>query len=166
MKCELCKGRLNAVPGEGPRDARLMLVGEAPGKFEDRSGRPFVGQAGRLLDGALLEVGLSRNELFITSVVKCRPPDNRVPKREETEACLEYLKRQVAALRPKVIITLGRVSYAALTGSKGNIQRGPAGEYMGVKLISTYHPAVALHGHPQWIRFLIKDLGGAVEAIK
>ena len=157
-RCRLCQGRTLAVPGEGPGEASIMLVGEAPGRMEDRSGRPFVGAAGRMLDRALSEAGLRREEVFITSVVKCRPPENREPEEDELEACRRYLERQVDALRPRVVVLLGRVASSAIAGRKGRIQRGPAGRYRGASLFSTYHPAVALHGRPHWLGALSEDL--------
>ena len=158
VKCRLSKGRTKAVPGEGPIHATVMLLGEAPGRKEDETGRPFVGQAGRLLDKALAEAGLGREEVFITSVVKCRPPENRIPKDDEMEACSDYLDRQVDVIRPKVIVLLGGVAYRRMTGRKGNIRRGRQGEYRGAALLATYHPAVALHGRPDWLDLLTGDL--------
>jgi DNA polymerase len=157
-KCSLSKGRTMAVPGVGPDGASIMLLGEAPGRMEDRTGRPFVGPAGRMLDKALSEAGLRREEVFITSVVKCRPPENREPERDEIDACRRYLERQVDALRPRVIVLLGRVACAAITGRKGRMQRGSCGSYRGASLFATYHPAVALHGRPQWLGVLTSDL--------
>jgi len=160
-KCRLCRNRTLAVPGEGPSTSRIMLVGEAPGKKEDISGRPFVGQAGRILEKALASAGLERDEVFITSVVKCRPPGNREPMADEMEACRDYLRRQADALRPSVVILLGRVAQLGVTGMKGNLQRGPAGGYRNAKLYVTYHPAVALHGRPQLLEALSADLRAA-----
>ncbi|MGA1974131.1 MAG: uracil-DNA glycosylase [Conexivisphaerales archaeon] len=160
-KCDLCRGRTNAVPGEGPANARIMLLGEAPGRTEDSTGRPFAGQAGRMLDRALSKAGLKREDVFITSVVKCRPPENREPDDDEIEACKSFLERQVDALKPKVIVLLGRVAYLSLTGRKSSIQRGPAGPYRGAVLYATCHPAVALHGRPRWLDALAVDLMSA-----
>ena len=105
--CRLCDERRNAVPGEGRRDADIMLIGEGPGEQEDLSGRPFVGPAGQLLDKMLNTIGLKREDVFICNVVKCRPPRNRTPERDEAEACLPYLRAQVALVRPRIIILLG-----------------------------------------------------------
>jgi len=157
-KCPLSQGRILAVPGEGPEGAHILLLGEAPGRFEDRTGRPFVGQAGKLLDKALEEAGLRRDEVFITSVVKCRPPNNREPKHEEIESCRAYLNRQIEALKPNVVVALGRVAFAALTGKKGGITRGKVSDLGDIKLVTTYHPAVALHGRPTWFKYIVKDL--------
>jgi uracil-DNA glycosylase family 4 len=156
--CRLSVGRTNAVPGEGPPNASLMLLGEAPGRMEDKSGRPFVGQAGRLLEKALAQAGLRREDVFITSVVKCRPPENREPKDDEAASCRGYLERQIAAVRPAVVVLLGRVAYVRMTGRKGRIERGPAGEFKGSLLFATYHPAAALHGRPSLLGLLADDL--------
>src|SRR3712207_2443033 len=108
--CELHKGRTRAVPGEGPANADIMFIGEAPGRNEDQQGRPFVGQAGKLLEELLAEIGLTRDDVWIGNVVKCRPPQNRDPRPEEIAACSVYLERQIALLQPKLIATLGRYS--------------------------------------------------------
>jgi DNA polymerase len=110
--CELAKTRTNAVPGDGPLGAKILFVGEAPGFNEDRQGRPFVGQAGRLLSELLRDIGLSRDEVFITNIVKCRPPENRDPGTKEIGACEPYLDRQLTLLDPYVVVTLGRFSMA------------------------------------------------------
>src|SRR5262245_42924497 len=107
-KCKLHAGRIKAVPGEGPAQAELMFIGEGPGFHEDQQGRPFVGAAGKFLDELLGYAGYKREEVFITNVVKCRPPSNRDPEPDELAACNNYLERQIAALDPKVIVTLGR----------------------------------------------------------
>ena len=143
-RCDLHLTRSNPVPGEGPQDAKVVFVGEAPGREEDRSGRPFVGRAGRLLNKALKEAGLKREDVFITNVVKCRPPGNRNPRREEILACLPYLKRQINAIDPDIICLLGRVALQVMlnetTVSKLHgqvIRRGRA-------FMPMYHPAAAL----------------------
>ena len=111
-KCELYKGRTVAVPGEGPTHAEIMLIGEGPGASEDKQGRPFVGASGRFLNELLAQAGVTREDVWITNVVKCRPPGNRDPLPEEITACAGYLDRQIALINPKVIITLGRFSMA------------------------------------------------------
>src|ERR1700704_1305710 len=111
-KCKLCKGRTKAVPGEGNPDAKILFIGEGPGQNEDQQGRPFVGPAGQFLDELLASINLKRSDVFITNVVKCRPPGNRDPESEEIAACNDYLDRQIAALQPQVIVTLGRYSMA------------------------------------------------------
>jgi uracil-DNA glycosylase family 4 len=110
--CELAEHRLKVVPGEGPEDAELFFIGEAPGWHEDQQGRPFVGPAGQFLDQLLASIGLKRGQVYIANVIKCRPPQNRDPLPKEIEACRKWLDRQVEIIRPKVIVTLGRYSLA------------------------------------------------------
>src|ERR1700730_166798 len=117
-KCDLCKGRTKAVPGEGNPHAKVMFIGEGPGFHEDKQGRPFVGPAGQFLDELLASINLKRSDVFITNVVKCRPPSNRDPEPSETTACNDYLDRQIAAINPGVIVTLGRHSMAKFFGSE------------------------------------------------
>lgn len=144
--CRLCDERHSAVPGEGRRDADIMLIGEGPGEQEDLSGRPFVGPAGQLLDKMLNAIGLKREDVFICNVVKCRPPRNRTPERDEAEACLPYLRAQVALVRPRIIILLGAT--AARNAISPDIRitrdRGAWFEKDGVYLIITYHPSALL----------------------
>lgn len=118
-KCPLHRHRAKAVPGEGDPNAKVFFIGEAPGRNEDLEGRPFVGAAGKLLNRLLELAGLSRSAVFITNVVKCRPPGNRDPRPEEIEACAPYLDRQLAAVRPDIVVTLGRHSTAYLLGRAG-----------------------------------------------
>ncbi len=144
-KCALSKSRTKAVPGEGPENARVMFIGEGPGWYEDQQGRPFVGPAGQLLDHLLKLVKLPRTEVFITNVVKCRPPDNRDPRPEEIEACAPYLDQQIELIAPRVIATLGRHSMArffpgrTISQVHGTTRRGD-----GVIYFALYHPAAAL----------------------
>lgn len=144
--CRLCKGRHNAVPGEGRCDADIMLIGEGPGEQEDLSGRPFVGPAGQLLDRMLAAVGLERGEVYIANVVKCRPPRNRQPERDEAEACLPYLRAQVALVRPRIIVLLGATAARNAIGPDIRItrDRGRWYEKDGVELLVTYHPSALL----------------------
>src|SRR5215204_5776101 len=114
--CKLARTRKNAVPGEGQLSAKIMFIGEAPGHSEDKEGRPFVGAAGRILDDLLKKAGIERSQVFITNMVKCRPPNNRVPKEDELTACRPYLDRQIALIKPKVICILGRTAYSSLLG--------------------------------------------------
>ncbi len=141
--CRLHEGRTNAVPGEGSSRAALFLIGEAPGKQEDKAGRPFVGMAGRILEKALREAGVGRSEVFITNVVKCRPPDNRNPKADEMKACRTYLLRQIGCVRPSVLVALGAISLRSLLGGSGSLtsQREEDTEFQGIPLVATYHPA-------------------------
>jgi len=140
--CDLSLNRIKAVPGEGPCPVEIMLVGEAPGREEDLTGRPFVGRAGRLLDAALTEAGLKRFEVFITSVIKCRPPDNRKPKRYEIEACHPYLEAQMKMLGPRVVCLMGNVATQAVLGIQGVTSL--RGQILQDRYLVTYHPAAVL----------------------
>jgi uracil-DNA glycosylase family 4 len=143
--CELHKGRTRAVPGEGPLDAEIMFIGEAPGFNEDQQGRPFVGQAGKLLEELLTEIGLTRHDVWIGNIVKCRPPNNRDPRPEEIAACAGYLERQIAALEPKLIATLGRYSMEKFfPGAKITRVHGQARRDGSRVLIPLFHPAYIL----------------------
>ncbi len=165
-KCPLHSTRKNPVPGEGNRDAYIMLVGEAPGAREDETGRPFVGAAGKLLTELLEGRGLSREEVYITNIVKCRPPGNRDPTEEEIEACLPYLLRQIRLIKPRVIVALGRHAGRTLyrlAGIKWTSMARMHGKFFDaviegieVKLIATYHPAAALY-NPRLRSSLEKD---------
>ena len=143
--CELHKGRTRAVPGEGPVNAEIMFIGEAPGRNEDLQGRPFVGQAGKLLEELLAEIGLTREDVWIGNVVKCRPPENRDPRPEEIAACAGYLERQIELLQPKVIATLGRYSMEKFfPGAKITKVHGQAKRDGNRVLIPLFHPAYIL----------------------
>lgn len=145
-KCELCRTRTHAVPGEGPADARIMLVGEGPGWHEDQQGRPFVGNAGKFLNELLGQAGVRREQVFITNVVKCRPPGNRDPMPDEIAACAEYLERQIAAIDPDVIVTLGRFSMARwFPGERISRIHGQPKRDGRRLVVPMYHPAAALH---------------------
>ncbi len=144
--CKLHHSRKNAVPGEGPVTADLMFIGEGPGFHENEQGRPFVGAAGKFLEELLGTIGLKREDVFIGNVVKCRPPGNRDPMPEEIEACSSYLERQIEAINPKVIITLGRFSMARyFPNAKISQIHGQAKEVDGRLIVPMYHPAAALH---------------------
>jgi uracil-DNA glycosylase family 4 len=145
-KCNLCKGRTRAVAGEGKSDAKILFIGEGPGFHEDQQGRPFVGPAGQFLDELLASIHLKRSDVFITNVVKCRPPNNRDPLPEEIEACNDYLDRQIAAIKPRVIVTLGRYSMVKFFGNeKISAIHGRARKKDGYICIAMYHPAAGLH---------------------
>ena len=147
-KCDLQYSRKNAVPGEGPSDAELLFIGEGPGFHENEQGHPFVGAAGRFLDDLLTSINLKREDVFITNVVKCRPPGNRDPQTEELAACSDYLDRQIHALNPKVIVTLGRFSMARfLPNAKISSVHGQGMSIRGRLVVAMYHPAAALHQH-------------------
>jgi uracil-DNA glycosylase family 4 len=145
-RCPLAGGRTKTVPGEGPANAEILLIGEGPGFNEDKQGRPFVGQAGGLLEELLASIGLTRRDVFISNVVKCRPPGNRDPMPGEIAACSDYLDRQIAAIRPKVIATLGRHSMAKFLPGKtiGRIHGQPS-RWRDSWILPLYHPAAALH---------------------
>lgn len=144
--CKLSRTRKNAVPGEGQVSAKLMFIGEAPGKNEDLKGKPFVGAAGRILDEAMKKAGLERSKVFITNVVKCRPPDNRVPEQDERIACRPYLQRQILLLSPKIICILGSIAYASILGGKSiSASRGKIIVHKGQRYFLTVHPAAAIY---------------------
>lgn len=144
--CKLARTRKNAVPGEGQIGAKIMFIGEAPGKNEDERGKPFVGAAGRILDEMLKKAGIERSQVFITNVVKCRPPNNRVPEEDEVIACRPYLERQIALIKPKVICILGKTAYASLLGGGSiSINRGKIVKKDGYKYFLTFHPAAAIY---------------------
>jgi len=144
-KCPLHEGRTRGVPGEGPVNADIMFIGEAPGRNEDQQGRPFVGQAGRLLEELLAEIGLTRDDVWIANVVKCRPPGNRDPMPEETAACSTYLERQIALVQPKMIATLGRYSMEKFfPGARITKVHGQAKRAGNRVLIPMFHPAYIL----------------------
>ena len=146
QKCELHYSRRKAVPGEGPANAEIMFIGEAPGFHENIKGRPFVGAAGEFLNELLEKIGLSREQVYITNVVKCRPPGNRDPRPEELAACAPYLDRQIAAIRPKVLVTLGRYSMAKfLPHARVSEVHGRPVRVRGLTIVPMYHPAAALH---------------------
>jgi len=144
--CDLCKRRTHAVPGEGLENAEIMFVGEGPGFHEDQQARPFVGPAGKFLDELLASIGYKRSDVYITNVVKCRPPENRDPLPNEVDACRGFLEEQIARIRPRVIVTLGRYSLAWFfprdTISKVH---GQVREREGRIFVHMYHPAAALH---------------------
>lgn len=146
-RCALATTRTLTVPGEGPLNPRVMFIGEGPGEQEDRSGRPFVGAAGQLLTRLLREADLERGDVYITNLVKCRPPGNRVPAPEEMAACRPYLDAQIALLNPRFICLLGRPATQALLEPTATISRvhGVPRERDGIVYIPLYHPAAALH---------------------
>jgi DNA polymerase len=144
--CRLHQSRNTTVFGEGNASSGLLFIGEGPGAEEDRTGRPFVGQAGQLLDRMLAALGLDRGAVYIANTVKCRPPGNRDPKEDEMDACAPFLDRQIELLAPRVIVALGRVAAQRLTGSSKPLGalRGRCSSYRGVPLLATYHPAYLL----------------------
>ncbi|GIK25556.1 MAG: DNA polymerase III [Rhodocyclales bacterium] len=145
--CRLCERRKQAVLGVGDVDADWLFVGEGPGAEEDEKGEPFVGQAGKLLDAMLAAIGLQRGrKVYIGNAVKCRPPGNRTPEAEETAACFPYLQRQIALIRPKLIVALGKPAAETLLNAEVKVgaARGRLFDYRGIPLIVTYHPAYLL----------------------
>lgn len=145
--CKLAETRTHAVPGEGPENAKLMLVGEGPGFNEDQQARPFVGAAGKFLDQLLASVDIKRSDVYITNVVKCRPPENRDPLPNEVQTCCTtYLDKQVELIKPKVIVTLGRYSMGRfLPNVTISSVHGKVFKYKGITIYPLYHPAAALH---------------------
>ncbi len=152
-RCKLCDGRTNTVPGEGPANARLVVIGEGPGKTEDATGRPFVGRAGELLTKILEAIKLPRDQVFICNVVKCRPPENRLPQYDEIAACLPYLYRQIELVKPKVILAMGGTAAQSLLNTKQSLGalRNQVHRFRGIPVIITYHPAALLR-NPNWKR--------------
>ncbi|MFA6529247.1 MAG: uracil-DNA glycosylase [Candidatus Gracilibacteria bacterium] len=161
-KCNLYKGRTNAVPGEGSVHAQVMFIGEGPGKDEDLQGRPFVGAAGKFLNQLIEAAGLKREDVFIANVVKCRPPNNRDPEPEEIQSCWPYLEEQIRIIKPELIITLGRHSMGRfLPGLKISEAHGKPKRYKGIDggkqvYYPMYHPAVALY-NGSYRQILIDD---------
>ena len=166
QQCGLGRTRTRAVPGEGPIDADIMFIGEAPGYYEDQQGRPFVGAAGQFLEQLLGSIGLKRSDVFIANVIKCRPPANRDPLPAEISACSDWLNEQQATIRPKVVVTLGRYSLARyFPGSPISRIHGQGRKVNGQWVVPMYHPAAALHQASlrQTIEDDFKKLPGYVE---
>ena len=156
-RCELHRTRKIAVPGEGPANTEIMLIGEGPGFHENEQGRPFVGAAGQFLEELLAQAGLKREEVWIGNVVKCRPPGNRDPQPEELESCDAYLERQIKAINPKIIITLGRFSMGKfIPGAKISMIHGQMRRVGNRFIVPMYHPAAALH-QPKWRPQIMAD---------
>lgn len=158
VKCPLHRSRTKAVPGEGPENADIVFIGEAPGFHEDRQGRPFVGAAGRFLDELLEMIGLSRQDVYICNVLKCRPPQNRDPQSDEIETCRPYLDRQIELIRPRMVVTLGRFSMARwFANSRISHIHGRPRKLGGRLYYPMYHPAAALH-QPRLRRAVEEDM--------
>ena len=149
-KCSLCGTRINTVPGQGSLSPDIMFIGEAPGADEDQQGKAFVGRAGQLLTKMIQAMGYTREEVFIGNILKCRPPDNRKPTPDEIKVCLPYLKRQVAVLKPKVIVALGSTAVQGLLNISIGITkfRGTWSTFENIPLMPTYHPAYLLRNPP------------------
>jgi uracil-DNA glycosylase family 4 len=156
--CILGQGRTNAVPGEGPEDADIMFIGEGPGFHEDRQGRPFVGAAGKYLEELLETIDLKREDVYITNVVKCRPPGNRDPQQDEIEACRSYLDKQIDLIRPRLVVTLGRFSMQRyFPGASISRIHGQPKRVGNVIYYPMFHPAAALH-QPRWRNLVEEDI--------
>ena len=157
-KCVLSQGRTHVVPGEGPANADIMFIGEGPGFHEDRQGRPFVGAAGNYLNELLEKIGLKREDVYITNVIKCRPPGNRDPQPDEIQACKPYLDRQIDLIHPRLVVTLGRFSMqryfpnASISRIHGKPKRVGSVIYYPM-----FHPAAALH-QPRWRPLVEEDI--------
>ncbi|MBO3800501.1 MAG: uracil-DNA glycosylase [Candidatus Brockarchaeota archaeon] len=176
-KCRLWENRTNVVFGEGDLNSKIILIGEAPGLNEDKEGRPFVGQAGKMLNETLLKAaGLERNQVYITNVVKCRPPKNREPFEDEVEACFPYLSIQIQFIKPKLIVTLGNIAtstlfrkfnlkFASMSQIHGKIFNVSTLSYGNLKIIPSYHPATALY-NPRVLSSMMDDWKQIGEIVK
>lgn len=154
-KCKLCTTRTNIVFGCGKKNADIMMIGEGPGADEDKQGNPFVGKAGQLMNKAFEGVGIVRDEIYITNIVKCRPPQNRVPEDDEAKACLNYLRNQVILVNPKIIVLLGSTALKNILGKEYSItaSRGKWIEKKGILYMPTWHPAALLRDEDKKIEF-------------
>ena len=158
-KCKLCMTRTNVVIGTGNKNAELMFIGEGPGEDEDKTGIPFVGKAGKLMDKAFDGLNISREKVYISNIVKCRPPQNRVPDKEEANSCLDYLRNQVILIKPKIIVLLGSTALKNILGENYGItaSRGKWIEKKNILYMPTFHPAALLRDENKKIDFW-KDL--------
>ena len=165
-KCRLCQNRNNIVFGEGNKNAKLMFIGEGPGADEDIQGRPFVGKAGKLMNMAFETVGIDREKVYITNIVKCRPPSNRNPENDEAMSCLNYLRNQVILIKPEIIVLLGSVALKNILGQEYGItaSRGKWIEKKGKLYMPTWHPAALLRDETKKIDF-INDLKEVVSKL-
>lgn len=163
-KCKLCTTRTNIVFGYGNKNADIMMIGEGPGADEDREGIPFVGKAGKLMNNAFEGLKINRDEIYIANIVKCRPPQNRVPEEDEARACLDYLRNQVILVKPKIIVLLGSTALKNILGKEYGITsaRGKWIEKKGILYMPTWHPAALLRDENKKIEFW-KDLKLVIE---
>lgn len=166
-KCALCNTRTQTVFGSGNKQAEWMLVGEAPGQHEDEQGLPFVGNAGLLLTEMLRAIGLTREEVFITNILKCRPPNNRDPHADEVESCNDYLKRQQQLIQPKIILAIGRIAAQALLKTDEPLAklRGKVHTFNNTPVVVVYHPAYLLRSLPEKRKAWL-DLLYALQTVK
>lgn len=164
-RCKLSETRTNLVFGEGSPVANWVIIGEAPGKTEDEQGLPFVGKAGQLLNQLIEEAGLSREDVYITNTVCCRPPDNRDPAPEEAQACRPFLIKRLGAIQPSAVTTLGLPAVRSLLGTKEPLYklRGSVREFEGIPVIPTYHPSYIQRGNWNKLDTMREDLGKALE---
>jgi len=154
-KCKLCDNRKNIVFGTGNKNTKLMFIGEGPGADEDAQGIPFVGKAGKLMDMAFEGIGIRRDDVYIANIVKCRPPANRNPEKEEANACMNYLRNQVMLIKPQIIVLLGSVALKNILGEEYGItaSRGKWIEKKGIFYMPTWHPAALLRDNSKKIEF-------------
>ena len=165
VKCDLCKTRTNSVPGKGNFQSDVIFVGEAPGKNEDQYGEPFIGVAGKKLSAALEEAGISRDEVYITNIVKCRPPKNRVPTTTERSTCQEYLKQEISIIKPEIICILGNTAFNSLLGGSEITKfRGKVVQKDNQLYFLTVHPAATIYNQ-ELIKILKKDIVKLFEII-
>lgn len=165
-KCDLCKTRTNSVPGKGRFESDVIFVGEAPGRNEDLKGEPFVGVAGKKLSLALEYAGISRDEVYITNTVKCRPPNNRVPNKTEKEKCQEYIQKEIKIIKPKIICVLGNTAFGSiLGGTEITKYRGKVGKKDNQLYFITIHPAATIYNQAM-IEVLKKDIKKLFELIR
>lgn len=169
-KCDLCRTRTNTVFGDGNPNAKVMFIGEGPGADEDKQGIPFVGKAGKLMNQAFLGIGIKRSEVYIANIVKCRPPNNRNPLKEESTACLDYLRNQVMLIKPKIIVLLGSVALKNILGEEYGItaSRGKWIIKKDIKYMPTFHPAALLRDENKKIDFWrdLKKIKEEIEILK
>lgn len=166
-KCKLYKNRTNIVWGKGNENADIMFIGEGPGADEDKEGIPFVGKAGKLLDMCFQATGINKDDVYIANIVKCRPPANRDPEKDEIEACMEYLRIQVKEVNPKIIVLLGRVALTTILGPQHKIteDRGKWFDKGEILILPTFHPAALLRDETKKV-YLYKDLLDVVNKLK
>lgn len=164
-KCKLCQNRNKTVFGQGNPNARIMFVGEGPGGDEDLQGLPFVGKAGKLMNQAFLGLGIKRENVYISNIVKCRPPKNRTPEKDEIDACVGYLKKQIMLVKPEIIVLLGNTALKSVFGNEYNItsSRGKWMEKKNIRYMPTFHPAALLRDENKKIEFW-EDLKKVINA--
>jgi uracil-DNA glycosylase family 4 len=164
--CKLCNSRNNAVPGHGSLDAKILFVGEAPGKNEDKWGLPFIGFAGKLLGEALKKSGMDRDNVYITNVVKCRPPNNRVPDKNEIDTCLHYLENEIQIISPTIVCILGTTALQSVLNLKNmRLYHGKTITHNNIKYFVTYHPAATIYNNDLKELFF-KEIGLVVDMAK